>query len=87
MTRRRIELSSRFVSWRGALQIPPLRYASVGMTKLSVGCFYKVWLVDERKAGRSTALRSSRDDKAEGGASLKIRLLFEGLRRQARRKL
>jgi hypothetical protein len=52
---------------KGALQIPPLRFASVGMTKGRVVLPGKIgqWL--NGTADPSTALRSGRDDKGESG--------------------
>src|ERR1700761_1113508 len=52
----------RFVLVRGALQISPLRYASVEMTTLMDGELGKICVGSRRTADLSAPLRSGRDD-------------------------
>jgi hypothetical protein len=52
--------------WSGEPQIPPLRYAPVGMTNLRVVASVEIGLWRGGTAGPSTSLRFGRDDKSEG---------------------
>jgi hypothetical protein len=55
---------------KGALQIPPLRSAPVGMTKGRVALPFDILYWDRGNSRSLTSLRSGRDDKGESGASI-----------------
>jgi hypothetical protein len=57
----------------GALQIPPLRYAPVGMTKGRAAPPFRFDTADEEQQVPPLRFAPDRDDKGEGGASIQIR--------------